>query len=107
VFTWIVVTALFVLTLAIWPFTDASRVLLPFVAFIALAAYARNAVYLHDNRRSLRPRDRLAIFALAPLYGVLHLLVLSPLRFWSLATLRTTRWGTRQQVEVRYTAVSR
>ena len=44
-----------------------------------------------------------AIFALAPLYGILHLLVLSPLRFWSLATLRTTRWGTRQQVEVRYT----
>jgi hyaluronan synthase len=105
VFTWIVVTALFVLTIAIWPFTDASRALLPLVAFIALAAYARNAVYLHDNRRSLRPRDRIAIFALAPLYGVLHLLVLSPLRFWSLATLRRTRWGTRQQVEVRYTAL--
>jgi hyaluronan synthase len=107
VFTWIVVTALFVLTLVIWPFTNASHALLPFVAFIALAAYARNAVYLHDNRRSLRPRDRLAIFALAPLYGVLHLLVLSPLRFWSLATLRRTRWGTRRRVEVRYTALVR
>ena len=104
VFTWIVVTALFVFTLAIWPLTNSNRALLPFVAFIALAAYARNAVYLHDNRRSLRPRDRIAIFALAPLYGVLHLVVLSPLRFWSIATLRRTRWGTRQRVEVRYSA---
>ena len=102
VFTWIVVTTLFVLTLAIWPFTDSGRAWIPLVAFIALAAYARNAVYLHDNRRRLRPRDQLAIFALAPLYGVLHLVVLSPLRLWSLATLRRTRWGTRQSVEVRY-----
>lgn len=102
VFTWIVVTVLFALTLAIWPFTGASRAFLPFVALIALAAYARNAVYLHDNRRTLRPGDRLAIFALAPLYGVLHLFVLTPLRFWSLMTLRRTRWGTRQQVEVRF-----
>jgi hyaluronan synthase len=104
VFTWIVVTALFVATLVIWPFAASNRALLPLLAFIALAAYARNAVYFHDNRRSLRPRDQLAIFALAPLYGILHLLVLSPLRFWSLATLRTTRWGTREQVEVRLTA---
>jgi hyaluronan synthase len=103
VFTWILVTALFVITLAIWPFTTASRMLIPFVALIALAAYARNAVYLHEDGRRFRLRDRLGIFALAPLYGILHLLVLSPLRFWSLATLRTTRWGTRQHVEVRYT----
>ena len=91
------------------PYVARTRVepVLPLVSLIALAAYARNAVYLHDNCRSLRPRDRLAIFALAPLYGVLHLFVLSPLRFWSLATLRRTRWGTRQHVEVRYTALSR
>jgi hyaluronan synthase len=104
VFTWFLVTALFVFTLVIWPFSKAGHVWLPVVAFIALAAYARNAVYLQDNRRRLRPRDRLVIFALAPIYGVLHLLVLSPLRFWSLATLRRTRWGTRRRVEVRYRA---
>ena len=28
--------------------------------------------------------------------------VLTPLRFWSLLTLRRTRWGTRRQVEVRF-----
>ncbi len=106
VFTWILVTALFVITLAIWPFTTTSRMLIPFVALIALAAYARNAVYLHEDGRRFRLRDRLGIFALAPLYGILHLLVLSPLRFWSLATLRTTRWGTRRHVEVRYTPTS-
>jgi len=58
-------------------------------------------VSLHDDRRTLRPRD-LAIFALAPLYGVLHLFVLTPPRFWSLFTLRRTRWGTRNTVEVRF-----
>ena len=102
VFTWVIVSALFGFTLVIWPFTRESRVFFPFVALIALAAYARNAVYLHDSRRTLRLRDRLTIFALAPLYGVLHLLVLTPLRFWSLVTLRQTRWGTRRRVEVRF-----
>jgi hyaluronan synthase len=102
VFTWFLVTALFVFTLVVWPFSRAGQVWLPLVAFIALAAYARNAIYLQDNRRRLRPRDRLVIFALAPVYGILHLFVLSPLRFWSLATLRRTRWGTRKSVEVRY-----
>jgi hypothetical protein len=29
--------------------------------------------------------------------------VLTPLRFWALVTLRRTRWGTRKQVEVRFT----
>jgi len=104
VFTWILVSALFVITVAVWPFTSESRLLFPFVALIALAAYARNAVYLHDNRRTLRPRDRWTIFALAPLYGILHLLVLTPLRFWSLITLRSTHWGTRKTIEVRYAA---
>ena len=102
VFTWIVVSALFAITLVAWPFAREGRVFLPFVGLIALAAYARNAVYLQDNRRRLQTSDRIAIFALAPLYGVLHLFVLTPLRFWSLVTLRSTRWGTRRKVEVRF-----
>jgi hyaluronan synthase len=104
VFTWLIVSTLFAITLIIWPFTASSHILLPAVALIALAAYARNAVYLHDIRTELQLRDRLRIYALAPLYGVLHLFVLTPLRFWSLMTLRRTRWGTRKHVEVRFNA---
>ena len=36
-----------------------------------------------------------------PLYAVLHVFLLLPLRFVALATLRTTSWGTRKVVEVR------
>ena len=102
VFTWLLVSTLFAIALIVWPFTASSHILLPAVALIALAAYARNAVYLHDIRTELTLADRLRIFALAPLYGVLHLFILTPLRFWSLVTLRRTRWGTRKRVEVRF-----
>jgi hyaluronan synthase len=100
-FTWLLVSTLFAIALIVWPLTASSHIRLPAVALIALAAYARNAVYLHDIRSELQLRDRLRIYALAPLYGVLHLFVLTPLRFWSLMTLRRTLWGTRKQIEVR------
>ena len=40
-------------------------------------------------------------FVLAPLYAILSLFILLPLRFVVLVTLRTTSWGTRKHVEVR------
>jgi hyaluronan synthase len=72
------------------------------LVFVAVAAWARNTAYLERNRRDVGLGERTVVFLLAPLYGVLHLLVLVPLRLYALATLRHERWGTREQVEVRF-----
>jgi hyaluronan synthase len=44
--------------------------------------------------------ERAITFALAPLYALLHLFVLLPLRVFAVATLRTRSWGTRGSIEV-------
>ena len=73
-----------------------------FCAVTALAAYARNAAYLENVRPTIERRDRVGVFLLAPVYAVIHVAVLLPLRIWSLVTLRRTGWGTRAAVEVRF-----
>ena len=68
------------------------------LAFGVLMAYARSVRYLGSEDRSVR--HQLHTFALAPLYTLLSLLVLFPLRLIALATLRSESWGTRSEVEV-------
>ena len=104
VLAWVLVSTLFIVSLAIWPFTDSSPSLWGFAGLVALAAYARNAAYLQDTHADMRRRDRIAVFLLAPLYGILHIVVLTPIRVWALLTLADTAWGTRSEVEVRFLA---
>ena len=54
--------------------------------YVALAAYARNVFYLLRHP---------AVFLLAPVYGLFHLVVLFPVRIYALITLKNTGWGTR------------
>ena len=75
-----------------WP--GAPRVL----AVLVLMAYARSVRYLRAEPNT--GWYQLFVFLLAPLYAVLHLLMLVPLRYYSLATLRDGGWGTRDTVEV-------
>lgn len=56
-----------------------------FVA-ISLSAYARNVHYVVK-----RP----FVFLAAPVYGIIHLVLLFPLRFYALITIKQTSWGTR------------
>jgi hypothetical protein len=51
-------------------------------------------------------RDKLIGFAISPLYGVVHIVLLMWLRFYALATLRSGSWGTRNSVEVTYSAAN-
>lgn len=60
--------------------------LLYYFYHICLSAYARNVFYIIKSP---------VVFFLAPIYGIIHLLILFPLRFYALATLRVTKWGTR------------
>jgi hyaluronan synthase len=72
-----------------------------YVAFIAVMAYARSVRFLGSQRAPFR--TQLGIYLLAPLYGLLYLLVLMPIRIWALLNLRSPGWGTRGRVEVRWT----
>jgi len=98
---WGVVGMLLMATFAFWPLMAHARDALPFIAIVPIAAYARCTAYLEDTRPSMRLSERIGIFALAPLYAVMHLAVLVPLRMWALLSLRRARWGTRESVEVR------
>ncbi|KAB2420463.1 MULTISPECIES: glycosyltransferase [Bacillus cereus group] len=59
-----------------------------FYYFIALAlsAYARNVHYIIKHP---------IVFVLSPLYGIIHLVLLFPLRLYALLTLKEVKWGTR------------
>ena len=101
---WLIIGGLTLVGLAAIPFIASPERLAVFAAVTALVAYARNAAYLDHARPGLQMRDRVAVFLLAPFYGLLHLVFLVPIRFWALATLRRTQWGTRRDIEVRLAA---
>ena len=67
-------------------------------AYAIVLAYARNVRYF--GRPDETMAWQLSTFALAPLYALLHVILLTPLRLWALLTLRRTQWGTRGSVEV-------
>ncbi|GII80046.1 hyaluronan synthase [Sphaerisporangium rufum] len=73
-----------------------------YLGLVTIMGYLRTVRYLDLRHRGTGPLRRLGLFLLAPLYGVLHLVVLIPVRFYALATLFRTGWGSRQHgVEVR------
>lgn len=71
-----------------------------YVGWMALASWARSVHALNLDRPDTRLADRLLTLAVAPLYGLMAMVVLLPLRIWSLLTLRRGTWGARSTVEV-------
>jgi hyaluronan synthase len=69
-----------------------------YVAYAVTLAYARNVRYF--GRPQMSVRSQALTFAMAPLYALLHITLLTPLRLWALLTLRQRGWGTRASVEV-------
>lgn len=53
---------------------------------VILSAFARNIHYAIKHP---------FLFLLAPFYGILHLLLLQPIRLYALLTIRNAKWGTR------------
>lgn len=100
--TWLVFTTALLAAMVVRPIAGHVSPL-EYVAWCVLAGYARSVHVFSVRRPDQRRRDQLAAFLLAPVYGVLHMLVLLPLRVWSLATLRQRSWGTRAAVEVHAT----
>lgn len=96
---WLTFTASLLIALYVRPLLTGVTVPWSFVAFGVILAYARNVRYF--GRPGVTATSQLVTFACAPLYTVLHVVLLTPLRLWSLLTLRKTGWGTRSRVEVR------
>jgi len=57
-----------------------------YLAYLMLSAYARNVFYV---------LKRPLVFLMAPLYGLIHLGLLLPLRIYALLTIKSNGWGTR------------
>ncbi|HEY8342291.1 MAG TPA: hyaluronan synthase, partial [Calditerricola sp.] len=57
-----------------------------YLAMLALSAYARSVTYAVQHPGT---------FLLAPLYALLHVTILVPIRLYALLTIRRVSWGTR------------
>jgi hyaluronan synthase len=95
---WFASTTSLLMLLYVQPIVTRQFIPVEYLAYALLLAYARNVRYFGRGSDGLL--TQVAIFAIAPVYAVLHALMLTPLRLWSLVTLRRTNWGTRSQVEV-------
>ena len=87
---WMVLSTMLMLSVIVRPITSGHTPAWQYAAFVALMAYARSVRMVGDGG-TLLPKSLL----LAPLYGALNLVLLVPLRFYSLIRLRDGSWGTR------------
>ncbi|MGW3242090.1 glycosyltransferase [Streptomyces sp. NPDC001070] len=98
--TWVAFTAgLLASLVAISLHPQGWTLLVGYVAYMCLMAWVRSVHYLRGAAQ-VRLVDRVLTFLAAPLYALLNIGLLLPLRLWSLATLRSTNWGTRARIEV-------
>ena len=70
-----------------------------YLAYMCAVAWLRSLHYLR-GAAGVPPVERMLTFAAAPLYALMNLALLIPLRLWALATMRNVSWGTRARVEV-------
>jgi hyaluronan synthase len=98
--SWIVFTAMLMAATIVHPMRTGQVLLLTYVSYLVLVGYARSVRYFEVRRKDVSRWEVAGTFLLAPLYGVLHLGLLMPLRLYSLATLHRGGWGTRSTVEV-------
>lgn len=94
--TWLAFTSALLVALVVlatsphtWP------ILAAYTGYVCAAAWLRSVHYLRRTGE-VPAADRIGTFAAAPLYALMNLTMLIPLRLWALATLRDTRWGTRE-----------
>lgn len=101
--TWATFTIMLTVAVLIEPVRSGLAVLITYGLYLSMLAYARSVRYFEAPAMPGEPHtcgEQALVFALAPLYGLMHLVMLLPLRFWALATLRSGSWGTRQTVEI-------
>ncbi|MEO3787845.1 glycosyltransferase [Actinocorallia sp. B10E7] len=98
--TWLVFTATLLYSLLLHPILTGELLIAEYCAMIVCFGYLRSVRYLDLPRPGVGFLEKLGIFLMAPLYGLMHIVLLLPIRVFSLLTLRTASWGTRSTVEV-------
>ena len=98
--SWLTLTTLLVLALVVKPVETGRIALGAWLFFILASSYARSVRYLDLGIKHVGWAEKIAVYLISPLYGVLHIFLLLPLRVYSLATLSRGGWGTRKQVEL-------
>jgi len=101
--TWAAFTSALLYTLIARPLITGQLSAASYLAATLLLAYARSGHYFRAEHANLGRFTRLVTFALAPVYGLVHMILLLPLRLVAVMTLRDNSWGTRTTVEVRAT----
>jgi hyaluronan synthase len=71
-----------------------------YLQWVAIGAWARSVHAFTVKRDGNWIGDSLIAIAAAPVFGLLCLILILPLRIWALITIRRTAWGTRATVEV-------
>ncbi|MFJ6636884.1 glycosyltransferase [Streptomyces sp. NPDC091376] len=108
--TWLVFSGAVITSLVVKPATDPAnllRYLGSYLIFTSVMGYARSVRYLDVARPGVGFLGRLGIYALSPLYGLLHLMLLLPIRLYAILTMTRGKWGTRENgVEVADDAAS-
>ncbi|MHA7134372.1 glycosyltransferase [Oerskovia turbata] len=94
--TWFTFTCALVVALVVNPILTGTLLIGPYLVYTALLAYARSTRYFEVTGLRKSRREVLYGFALAPLYGLLHIGLLVWLRLYALATVRSGDWGTRK-----------
>lgn len=98
--TWVAFTSSLITALAVAALhPDAWPLLASYAAYVCVMAWVRSLHYLR-RAANVPTIDRHLTFLAAPLYALLNLGLLLPLRLYALATLRRNGWGTRAQVEI-------
>lgn len=98
--TWIAFTAGLLTALALTVLHPGGWLLLAsYAALVCAMAWVRSIHYLR-SAANVPVADRCLTYLAAPLYALLNLFLLLPLRLYSLATLRRNDWGTRGDVEI-------
>lgn len=99
--SWITFTVGLLAALVLAPMRVGLATVPVYAMFAMLLSWARSVRYLEAAHERMPWWERLATYAVSPVYGFLHIGVLLWLRLYALATLRDNGWGTRQQgVEV-------
>lgn len=93
--TWCGFTSALIYALAVRPALTGHFAGTAYLTAVLLFAYARCGHYVEAEHPGLSWRGRWGTLLLAPLYGVIHMTLLLPLRLVALATLRDNSWGTR------------
>jgi hyaluronan synthase len=90
---WVALTAVVVWTLVVYPIIFGAIIPIYYLGFLIIMAYMRAAHHKLDNESN---------YLLVPLYAILHLTLLIPLKVIAVLTLRQGGWGTRSKgVEVK------